>query len=100
MTKQTPNGGTYEGGRMPRPIMDERGFPDETIDELFAFDSARFKTSDQGVRALELQRTSKLHAYSLRNNLVVSADRTDAMRKLREIFALALEAIRLEDVRR
>jgi hypothetical protein len=82
-------------------ILDERGFPDETLAELFALpDPLMFKTSDQATRALGTANAFRAMAAALRNNLAVSADRTDAIRKLRELRTLAFDAIRLEEVRR
>ena len=83
-------------------VMDERGFPDETLDVLFDvdFSDAAFPTSGHAARARAVNVQIRELAGALRDNLVVAADRTYIMRKLREIRLMAHDAIRLEESRR
>ena len=77
--------------------LDERGFPDQTLDEIFTYHAP---TADQVLRYARIREGAFAFAKVVRDNCPVSADRTDAMRKLREVVMTANASIALEEARR
>jgi hypothetical protein len=77
--------------------MDERAFPDATLDELFTYHAPR---AGQPERYQLIREGARAFARILRDNCPPSADRTDAIRKLRECVMTANAAIALEEARR
>jgi hypothetical protein len=76
--------------------LDERNFPDETIEELFTYHAP---TEGQRHRYEDLRHAAKLFAKCIVQLCPPSADCTDAIRKLRECVMAANASIALEKVR-
>jgi hypothetical protein len=77
-------------------MIDERNFPDETIDELFTYHAPM---EGQPARYEFVRSHAKLLAYAIVQSCPPSADRTDAIRKLRECVMTANASIALEKAR-
>lgn len=77
--------------------LDERGFPDQTLEELFTYHAP---SAHQIVQYAVVREGALAFAKVLRDNCPASADRTDAIRKLREAVMTANASIALEEARR
>jgi hypothetical protein len=69
-------------------MMDERAFPNETLNELFRYHTPK---EGQPERYVAVREAAGTFARILRDNVPSSADRTDAIRKLRECVMTAAE---------
>ncbi len=77
-------------------MMDERAFDDETLDELFTYHAP---DEEQRYRYERFRDAAKVFARELVRCVPQSADRTDAVRKLRECVMTGNAAIALEKAR-